>query len=128
MPARAGGDPIVIVGGGLAGGNAAVTLREEDFEGPVVLVGREEGIPFGRPPMSKTYLRSEEELGQWYVRPADWYHEHGVDVLIETSVVDVDAAAHRVTLNTGQDLGYQKLLIATGGQNRRLDVPGREDQ
>jgi len=54
---------VVIVGAGLAGGNAAVTLREEGWRGRIVLLGAEPGIPFGRPPLSKTYLRSEEDLG-----------------------------------------------------------------
>ena len=60
MPGPA--SPIVIIGGGMAGGNAAATLRDEGFRGPVVLVCREPGVPFGRPPLSKTYLRSEEDL------------------------------------------------------------------
>ena len=64
---------MVIIGGGLAGGNAAATLREEGFTGPVLLISREPGVPFGRPPLSKTYLRSEEDLDGWYVRPAAWY-------------------------------------------------------
>ena len=72
-------NPIVIVGGGLAGGNAAATLRDEGFRGPVVLISREPGVPFGRPPLSKTYLRSEEDLDGWYVRPAGWYEEHDVE-------------------------------------------------
>jgi 3-phenylpropionate/trans-cinnamate dioxygenase ferredoxin reductase component len=117
---------MVIVGGGVAGGNAAVTLREEGFAGRVVLVGREAGIPFGRPPLSKTYLRSEEDLGGWYVRPDGWYREHDVGRLGESSVVGVDATAHTVLLDSGQQLGYQKVLIATGGRNRRLGVPGAE--
>ena len=61
MAERTSGNPIVIIGSGLAGGNAAATLREEGFAGPVVLLGREPGVPFGRPPLSKTYLRSEED-------------------------------------------------------------------
>jgi 3-phenylpropionate/trans-cinnamate dioxygenase ferredoxin reductase component len=124
MPVRDGGPPIVIVGGGLAGGNAAVTLREEGFRGRVVLISREQGIPVGRPPLSKTYLRSEEDLSGWYVRPPGWYQEHGVERLGESGVVDVDAGLHTVMLDSGQELEYQKLLIATGGRNRRLDVPG----
>jgi 3-phenylpropionate/trans-cinnamate dioxygenase ferredoxin reductase subunit len=91
-----------------------------------VLIGREPGIPFGRPPLSKTYLRSEEDLDGWYVRPADWYQEHDVERLVESSVVAVDAAAHKVVLDSGEELEYQKVLIATGGRNRRLDVPGAE--
>jgi 3-phenylpropionate/trans-cinnamate dioxygenase ferredoxin reductase component len=115
---------IVIVGGGLAGGNAAATLREEGYRGRVVLISREPGIPFGRPPLSKTYLRSQEDLDGWYVRPAGWYEEHDVDRVGE-AVVSVDAAERRVRLGTGE-LGYDQLLIATGGRNRRLAIPGAE--
>ncbi|MGH3258133.1 MAG: NAD(P)/FAD-dependent oxidoreductase [Streptosporangiaceae bacterium] len=116
-------NPIVIVGGGLAGGNAAVTLREEGFAGPVVLISREPTVPFGRPPLSKTYLRSEEELDGWYVRPAGWYADHDVERCSGT-VAAVDPAAHTVTLDSGGELGYHKVLIATGGRNRRLGIPG----
>jgi 3-phenylpropionate/trans-cinnamate dioxygenase ferredoxin reductase component len=126
MPAETNDEQVVIVGAGLAGGNAAATLREEGFTGRVVLIGREPGIPFGRPPLSKTYLRSEEELDDWYVKPSGWYDEHDVERLVETSVVAIDPAAHSVTLDSGQPLGYNKLLIATGGRNRRLDLPGAE--
>ena len=83
MAERTSGNPIVIVGGGMAGGNAAATLREEGFAGPVVLLGREPGVPFGRPPLSKTYLRSEEDLDGWYVRPSGWYAEHEVELRTE---------------------------------------------
>jgi 3-phenylpropionate/trans-cinnamate dioxygenase ferredoxin reductase component len=124
MAEKTGGDAIVIVGGGLAGGNAAVTLREEGYRGRVALISREPGIPFGRPPLSKTYLRSEEDLDGWYVRPASWYEEHDVDRLNE-AVVGIDAAAHRVHLHTGET-GYRQLLIATGGRNRQLKIPGAD--
>ena len=123
MAERTSGNPIVIIGGGLAGGNAAATLREEGFAGPVVLLGGEPGVPFGRPPLSKTYLRSEEELGGWYVRPAGWYAEHDVECRRETANA-VDPGAHTVTLADGQELAYHKVLIATGGRNRRLQIPG----
>jgi 3-phenylpropionate/trans-cinnamate dioxygenase ferredoxin reductase subunit len=114
----------VIIGSGIAGGNAAATLREDGFRGPVVLVGREPGVPFGRPPLSKTYLRSEEDLGAWYVRPAGWYAGHDVELRSGAAAVAVDPAAHTVTLDSGEELGYQKVLIATGGRNRRLGIPG----
>jgi 3-phenylpropionate/trans-cinnamate dioxygenase ferredoxin reductase component len=114
----------VIVGGGLAGASAAVALREEGFEGRVVLIGQEPGIPFGRPPLSKTYMRSEEGLDGWYAKPAAWYDEHLVERRSGASVIGVDAAARSVTLDSGQSLCYDKLLIATGGRNRRLDVDG----
>jgi 3-phenylpropionate/trans-cinnamate dioxygenase ferredoxin reductase component len=116
----------VIIGGGLAGGNAAATLREEGFPGPVVLISREPGVPFGRPPLSKTYLRSEEELDGWYVRPPDWYADHDVELRSGASATAVDPAAHTVTLDSGDVLPYQKVLIATGGRNRRLGIPGAD--
>jgi 3-phenylpropionate/trans-cinnamate dioxygenase ferredoxin reductase component len=121
---RSTGNPIVIIGGGMAGGNAAATLREEGFPGPVVLISREPGIPFGRPPLSKTYLRSEEDLDAWYVRPAGWYADHDVELRRGATVVAVDPSAHVVTLDSGEEIGYQKVLIATGGRNRRLGIPG----
>jgi len=124
MARRITGHPIVIIGGGMAGGNAAATLRDEDFPGPVVLAGREPGVPFGRPPLSKTYLRSEEDLGGWYVRPAGWYADHDVELRSGAAAVAVDPAAHTVTLESGEELGYHKVLVATGGRNRRLGIPG----
>ena len=120
-----GESPIVIVGGGFAGGNAAATLRDEGFAGPVVIVGPEPGVPFGRPPLSKTYLRSAEDLEGWYVRPAGWYAEHGVDIR-RASVAGVDPAAHTVVLGSGEEISYQKALIATGARNRQLRIPGAE--
>ena len=114
----------MIIGGGVAGGNAAATLREEGFPGPVVLISREPGVPFGRPPLSKTYLRSEEDLGAWYVRPAGWYDDHDVELRRGTTVAAVDPAAHAISLDSGEELGYDKVLIATGGRNRRLKIPG----
>ena len=119
-------DPIVIIGSGMAGGNAAATLRDEGFSGPVVVISREPGVPFGRPPLSKTYLRSEEDLAGWYVRPADWYAEHDVELRNGVVVAAVDAAAHTVTLDSGAELRYEKVLIATGGRNRRIEADGAD--
>src|SRR6266849_1082294 len=102
MSAREVDKPIVILGAGIAGGNAAATLRDEGFHGRVMLIGAEPGTPFGRPPLSKTYLRSEEDLDGWYVRPADWYAEHDVDLRTGAVAMAVDPAAHTVTLASGQ--------------------------
>src|SRR5216684_94430 len=110
---RIGGSPIVIVGGGVAGGNAAATLREEGFRDRVVIISQEPGVPFGRPPLSKTYLRSEEDLEGWYVRPVGWYQDHDVRLLGGSRAVAVDAAAHTVVLDSGPELSYRKVLIAT---------------
>src|SRR5215472_9535365 len=122
---RTGRGPIVIIGGGLAGGNAAATLREEGFPDPVVLISREPGVPFGRPPLSKTYLRSEEDLDTWYVRPAGWYADHDVELRSGVAVA-VHPGARTVALDSGEELRYQKALIATGGRNRRLSIAGAD--
>jgi 3-phenylpropionate/trans-cinnamate dioxygenase ferredoxin reductase subunit len=116
----------VIVGGGMAGGNAAATLRDEGFRGPLILITREPGVPFGRPPLSKTYLRSEEDLDGWYVRPDGWYQQHDVDLITKARVTGIDTSARSLVLDSGRELDYQKLLLATGGRNRRLEVPGSE--
>src|SRR5690348_2532652 len=116
---------MVIIGAGMAGGNAARTLREEGFDGPVTIVGDEPGVPFGRPPLSKTYLRGEEDLSGWLVRPADWYPKNDVQ-LIHASVNRIDTARRRVELDPAETLEYSKLLIATGGRNRRPQIPGAD--
>ncbi len=126
MAEGTGGNAFVIVGGGVAGGNAAATLRDEGFGDRVVVISGEPGVPFGRPPLSKTYLRSEEDLDGWYVRPASWYEDHDVEIAGPSSAVAIDAAAHTVVLESGQELRYRKILVATGGRNRRLDVPGAD--
>src|SRR5262249_33009882 len=91
-----------------------------------VIIDAEPGIPFGRPPLSKTYLRSEEDLSGWYVKPADWYAAHDVELLADSTVTAIDATAHSMALASGRELGNQKLLVATGGQNRRLRIPGAD--
>lgn len=126
MASGATDEPLVIVGAGVAGGNAAATLREEDFPGRIVLIGREPGLPFGRPPLSKTYLRSEEDLDGWYVKPPGWYEEHGIERLVGSTVVEIDPVARSLVLDSGRALAYHRLLIATGGRVRRLDLPGAE--
>ena len=118
--------PMVVVGGGKAGGTAAATMREEGFGGPIVIINRDPDIPYGRPPLSKTYLRSEEDLTGWYVKPADWYQANGVELVPESEVTAIDATAHRLALGSGRELEYQKALITTGGRNRRLRIPGAE--
>jgi len=116
----------VIVGTGLAGGNAAVTLREEGWRGRIVMLGAEPGIPFGRPPLSKTYLRGEEGLGGWIVRPAEWYGENRVELRTGVTIQGVNTRLKTVTIQGGETIEYDKLLLCTGGRNRRFQVPGAE--
>src|SRR5690349_17494651 len=111
MNAKATGEQtVVIVGAGLAGGNAAVTLREEGWRGRIVLLGAEQGIPFGRPPLSKTYLRGEEDLDAWYVKPADWYGSHDIELRPGSIVLQVDTALKQLQLASGATMNYDKLV------------------
>jgi 3-phenylpropionate/trans-cinnamate dioxygenase ferredoxin reductase subunit len=114
---------MVIIGAGMAGGNAAATLRGEGYRERVVLIGDEPEAPFGRPPLSKGYLRGEEDLSGWLVKPAEWYEANDVERVM-ARVVAIDTAAREVTLASGQRVAYAQLLIATGGRKRVLAVPG----
>ena len=115
---------VVIVGAGLTGGNAAVTLREEGWRGRILLLSIEPGIPFGRPPLSKTYLRGEEDLNAWYVKPADWYGDHDIELRTASTVRQVDTGRKQLQLEGGTTVDYDKLVLCTGGKNRSLTVPG----
>jgi 3-phenylpropionate/trans-cinnamate dioxygenase ferredoxin reductase subunit len=117
---------VVIVGAGFAGGNVAAALREEGFRGRVVLIGAEPGVPFGRPPLSKTYLRSEEALDGWLVKAAAWYEANDVERHPETVVAGVDTAAHDVVLADGSHIPWDHLVLCTGGRPRRTSIPGTD--
>ncbi|HET6969295.1 MAG TPA: FAD-dependent oxidoreductase [Ornithinibacter sp.] len=110
---------IVIVGAGLAGGTAATELREQGYEGKVVLVGAEEHPPYERPPLSKGYLLGNDPIDDAFVHPADWYAEHDVDLRLGVVATGLDTDAHVVTTSDG-DLTYERLLLATGAEPRRL--------
>jgi 3-phenylpropionate/trans-cinnamate dioxygenase ferredoxin reductase subunit len=103
-----------------------VTLREEGWRGRIVMLGEEAGPPFGRPPLSKTYLRGEEGLSGWLVKPADWYGAHGIDLRTGVVVQRVDTKLKHVMIKRGETIEYDKLFLCTGGRNRRLQVPGAE--
>ena len=116
---------MVILGSGMAGGVAARTLREEGYDGRIVLIGHEPTPPFGRPPLSKTYLRGEETLSGWLVNPDGWYESNRVDRVAATAI-RVDVHSRQVELDARKAVPYRKLLITTGGHNRSLGVPGAE--
>ena len=116
----------VIVGASLAGAKAAETLREEGFDGPVVLIGEETERPYERPPLSKDYLLGKADRETIYVHPESWYAEHDVDLRLGVRVTGLDAAAHAVRLADGSRVGYARLLLATGSSPRRLPVPGAD--
>jgi len=115
-----------IVGAGLAGAKAAETLREEGFEGRLVLLGAESERPYERPPLSKDYLRGESERAGAYVHDEGYYAEHDVDLRVDETVVDFDAGRQELALKSGERLGYDRLLLTTGSMPRRLSIPGSE--
>jgi 3-phenylpropionate/trans-cinnamate dioxygenase ferredoxin reductase subunit len=119
-------EAFVIVGGGLAGAKAAETLRAEGFDGRVVLVAGEEELPYERPPLSKDYLLGKADRESPQVHPLDWYGEQRVELRTGVRATQLDAAGHRLALDTGEELAYAKLLLATGSSARRIPVPGAE--
>src|SRR3954471_10358033 len=116
----------VIVGAALAGAKAAEALREEGFGGRIVLVGSEPELPYERPPLSKDYLRGESPREKALVHPDGWYADHDVELRTGVTVERIDPGAGAVAFARGERLGYDALLIATGAEPRRLDLPGSE--
>src|SRR6516165_930084 len=116
----------VIAGASLAGAKAAEGLREQGYDGPVVLIGEETDRPYERPPLSKDYLLGKADRETMFVHPLAWYAEHDIDLRLGARVTGLDPAAHEVTLADGSRIGYAKLLLATGSTPRRLPVPGAD--
>jgi 3-phenylpropionate/trans-cinnamate dioxygenase ferredoxin reductase component len=116
----------VIVGGGLAGAKAAETLRDEGFEGRVVLIGEEAVRPYERPPLSKDHLRGEGEDDAIFVHGEDFYETKSIELRTGTRAARLDVDASEVELEDGERIGFDKLLLATGSTPRRLPVPGAD--
>ncbi|MGH3561280.1 MAG: NAD(P)/FAD-dependent oxidoreductase, partial [Mycobacterium sp.] len=116
----------VIVGGGLAGAKAAEELRDNDFDGAIVLLAEEQQLPYERPPLSKEFLAGKKTLSDFTVDPADWYREHNVDLRLGTRAASLDPAGHTVGLADGGSVHYDKLLLATGSRSRHLPIPGAD--
>src|SRR5450756_580306 len=116
----------LLIGGGLASANCARWLREEGAEGEVLLVGREPDPPYNRPECSKGYLRGEESREEPLFRPNEWWGEQNVELLTRTSVMALDAQARTAKLSSKEEVRFEKALIATGANVRRLNVPGCE--
>ncbi|WP_173137161.1 NAD(P)/FAD-dependent oxidoreductase [Kibdelosporangium persicum] len=115
----------VIVGGGLAGAKGAEALRDQGFDGDIVLVTDERDRPYERPPLSKDYLQGKAERDSVFVHGPDWYAENDVDLRLGVSATAIDRAAHQVRLSDGSSVEYAKLLLATGSSPR--EFPGAED-
>jgi 3-phenylpropionate/trans-cinnamate dioxygenase ferredoxin reductase subunit len=114
----------VIIGAGLAGSTAAAALRTEGFAGRIVLVGDEVHLPYSKPPLSKDLLRGESGPEKTLLRLDEWYTDNAVDLELGVAATAIDASSRRVELADGRRLDYDKVLIATGGSPRTLDLPG----
>jgi 3-phenylpropionate/trans-cinnamate dioxygenase ferredoxin reductase subunit len=114
----------VIVGASLAGATAAITLREEGADGTVTLIGAEKEPPYERPPLSKAYLRGDVPFDKALVRPAAFYAEHGIETMFGTRATRIDLSDRFVELDDHRQVPFDALLIATGGHNRRVSIPG----
>ncbi|MBJ7451012.1 MAG: FAD-dependent oxidoreductase, partial [Blastococcus sp.] len=114
---------VVIIGAGAGGAQAAASLRQGGFDGPISLVHGEPGLPYHRPPLSKAYLLGRLEARKLLLRQEPWYAKQRVDLVLDR-VVAVDRAGHQVRLSGGEVLPYGHLILATGSRNRELPVPG----
>jgi 3-phenylpropionate/trans-cinnamate dioxygenase ferredoxin reductase subunit len=116
----------LLIGGGLASANCARWLREEGADGEVLLVGREPDPPYNRPECSKGYLRGQETREEPLFRPNDWWAEQDVELLTRTSVTRLDLPSRTATLSSKDEIEFERALIATGANVRRLNVSGCE--
>jgi 3-phenylpropionate/trans-cinnamate dioxygenase ferredoxin reductase subunit len=114
----------VVVGASLAGATAALKLRDEGFDGRLLLVGAEEELPYERPPLSKEYLRGERPFAKLLVRPAEAYDTLGIELRLGACVRAIDPSNREIELEGGARIPYDKVLVCTGGRNRRFPIPG----
>ena len=114
----------IVVGASLCGATAVATLRDEGFDGRIVLIGAEDLAPYERPPLSKEYLRGEDPLERILVRADPWYQEQDIEARLGTLVTQLDVHERAVVLAGGERVPFDSLLVATGGRNRRIDAPG----
>lgn len=122
----AGSATFVIIGGGMAGGKAAEALRDNGFDGEIILFCDENHLPYERPPLSKEFLAGKKSLVDFTLQNPDWYRDNRVDLRLGTRVSSVDATGHFVGLPDGATVSYDKLLLATGSAARRPPIPGSD--
>jgi 3-phenylpropionate/trans-cinnamate dioxygenase ferredoxin reductase subunit len=115
---------IVIVGAGIAGAEAAFALREHGHTGRILMIGREREHPYDRPPLSKAYLKGELQRERLWFRPESAYAQNSIELRLGTDVVAIDRVRRSVRIDTGEVIAYDRLLIAAGGEARRLAIPG----
>ncbi len=116
----------LLIGGGMASANCAAELRKRGADGEILLVGREPETPYERPPLSKEYLRGESERSDAYVNGPEWYTQNGVELRTGTNVVSLDAEGRTAKLQGGEEVGFEKALLATGANVNILRAEGAE--
>lgn len=116
----------LLIGGGVATARCARTLREEGAEGSILVVGREPEPPYHRPPLSKDYLRGETSRAEALVEAPDWWERNGVELLTRTSVMKIDPEARTAKLSSKEEVRFDRALLATGANVRRLRVEGAD--
>ncbi len=116
----------VIIGGGASGNSAAQAMREAGFKGSIKMITQEDKVPYDRPNLSKDYLQGTAEAEWMPLRPEDFYKEYGIEILFGKKVKSIDSANNNISFENGEDLKYDKLLIATGGTPRKLNIPGSD--
>ncbi len=121
-----GARTFVVVGASLAGGTAAATLREDGFDGRLVLIGDEPSLPYERPGLSKAYLRGAKLRDELLVRPAEWWEVHDIETRLGVRARSIDSRERTVILSDGQRIAFDRALVATGVRNRTLAVPGSD--
>jgi len=114
----------VIVGASQGGATAAAQLREEGYEGRIVLIGAESVPPYERPPLSKEFLRGQRPLDDALIRPDGWYEQNEIELRLGTRAERVDTDAREVVLESGERVAFDQAVIATGSRNRRPPIPG----
>lgn len=117
---------VLIIGAGHSGAQTAIALRQSGFCGTIAIIGGEPELPYERPPLSKDYLACEKSFERILIRPAAFWVERQVTMLLGRRVVSVNAAAHTVTTDSGATIGYSTLVWATGGRPRRLTCSGKD--
>ena len=117
-------DPVVIVGAGHAGVQAAASLRDEGYQGKIILLSDDKAVPYQRPPLSKAFLKGEREKEGLQLRGPRFYAEKGIDLFRGEQAADIDRSARRLDLASGASLAYAHLVLATGGRERPLPIEG----
>jgi 3-phenylpropionate/trans-cinnamate dioxygenase ferredoxin reductase component len=114
----------LLVGGGMASAHCAAELRRRGAEGEILLVGREPEPPYERPPLSKEYVRGESRREEAFVHPPEWYEQNGVELLSGTNVLSLDPGERVAKLQTGDEISFDRALLATGAMVNILRVDG----